>query len=322
MNEKYIPKIAIIGLGNIGLRHLESLSKSLFKVDIYLFDLNQEQVKDVVDNKKFDNENLTTYHVKDLNLLPEELELCIVATPSFNRLSIVTSLKSNIRFLLLEKVLATTLEELILFEDYSKNFESVYVNIPYYFEDIFDIILKSIPKPKKIVFEGGFFGIACNLVHLLDISEKLFQDQIIEITQKNHNLIWKEATRKGYYDLTGEIKLKLSDDREIKVISKDNNNTKIKIIIENESLSLNYDWGTGFLKQNNSTIVKKLITYQSSRTLEILKMLLNNQKPRVADINSAIRLHILLIKILQPSWDKFIENNIKLSSSDRKMLIT
>ena len=51
-------------------------------------------------------------------------------------------------------------------------------------------------------------------------------------------------------------------------------------------------------------------------------MLLNNQKPRVADINSAIRLHILLIKMLQPSWDKFIENNIKLSSSDRKMLIT
>ena len=322
MNEDYISKIGIIGLGNIGQRHLESLMQSSSKLDIYLYDLDINKVLDSIKKNNFKNQIIRLFHIKDLNLLPDELTFCIVATPSLHRLSTVLKIKSKIRYLLLEKVLTTTHEELNLFSKYSKNFDAVYVNIPYYYEDIFNKILSLMPEVKKIIFKGGFFGIACNLVHLLDISEKIFQGQILEFNQNETSLKWRKASRKGYYDLTGELNLKLPGGREIKIISKENSNTNINIICEDKSSTLFYDWESGYLKQNNSIILKNLITYQSSRTLEILDYLLNDKKPKVSDLNKAIRLHKHLINILQPSWDKFLKNNIQLPKDHNKMLIT
>ena len=322
MNEDKVPKIGIIGLGNIGQRHLQSLLQSSSRLDIYLYDLDKKKVKEFIGRIKFNTRVIKLFHIKDLGLLPHKLTFCIVATPSINRLSTVLKIKSKIRFLLLEKVLATTYEELTLFSKYRTNFESVYVNIPYYYEDIFNTILRLMPETKKIIFKGGYFGIACNLVHLLDISEKIFQDQIIEFKQNDFYLNWKKASREGYYDLTGEINLELPNGREIKISSEENNDTNIRILLKDKSLSFDYDWETGYLKQNNSIILKKLITYQSSRTLGILDDLLNDKKPKVSDLNKALRLHEHLIKILKPSWDKFLENNTKLSPENNQMLIT
>ena len=48
MNEDYISKIGIIGLGNIGQRHLESLMQSSSKLDIYLYDLDINKVLDSI----------------------------------------------------------------------------------------------------------------------------------------------------------------------------------------------------------------------------------------------------------------------------------
>ena len=322
MNKYYIPKIGIIGLGNIGQRHLQSLMKISSRLDIYIYDLDTNKVNEFIGKSKFNNKIIRLFDIQDLSLLPHQLTFCIVATPSINRLSTVLKIKSKIRFLLLEKVLATTYEELTLFSKYSNNFESVYVNIPYYYEDIFNAILTLMPEAKTIIFKGGYFGIACNLVHLLDISEKIFQDQIMEFKQNDIYLNWRKASREGYYDLTGEINLELPNGREIKISSEENNDTNIKIIFKDKSLSFDYDWETGHLKQNNSIILKKLITYQSSRTLGILDDLLNDKKPKVSDLNKALRLHEHLIKILQPSWDKFLGTNIKSSPENNQMLIT
>ena len=65
----------------------------------------------------------------------------------------------------------------------------------------------------------------------------------------------------------------------------------------------------GELFKNNTFYSKNIITYQSSRTLNILEDLLTGKSPKVSSLDNAIRIHNHLIDILQPSWNKYYEIN-------------
>lgn len=311
--------IAILGIGNIGARHLESIIESSLKINIYIFDIFEKRSKEVKSIYENIKANITIEAIKNIKELPEEINFCIISTPSVQRLNVLEQIDSKIKFLLLEKVLSSSKEELKIYKNINEQFDAIYVNMPYYFESIFQQINKYIPNPNKILFQGGDFGIACNLVHFLDISEKLFQKKISSFQQKNNNLLWKESRRKGFYDLTGEILIELSSREKIYMISDINPQEDLKILVSDELNEISYDWTSGKLFKNNNFITKNIIPYQSSRTLLILEDLLNGKSPKVSSLDNAIRIHYHLIDILQPSWNKYCELNNKLNN---KMLIT
>ena len=140
---------------------------------------------------------------------------------------------------------------------------------------------------------------------LADIAEKLIHKKISDFSQKNNTLLWKKAKREGFYDLTGEILLKLSSGEEIYIISEVEPQEDIKIIVSDEFNEIRYDWSSGKLFKNNTFCGKNIITYQSSRTLNILEDLLKGKSPKVSSLDNAIRIHHHLIDILQPSWNKY-----------------
>lgn len=318
--------LVIIGLGNIGIRHLQSLLKSKIPINIYLYDLNLNKAKNFIYKSSYEKSFLKIFLLKNINQIPPDITLCIVSTPSKNRISIFNELDKhkNIRFLLLEKVLSSSKNELNIFSKNQNNFEKIFVNMPYHFQEIFDLINKELPNAKEVTFKGNNFGIACNLVHLIDISEKIFQKKITSFTSKNKNLFWKESTRNGYYDLSGDIELTIPDGYKVNIISNKLGKSDIEIIVKNNFETIRYDWEKGCLIKNNSLISNTKITFQSSRTLDILLDLIAGDNPKVSTLENAIRIHYMLIDILQPSWDQFIRDNkqIALKCYENNMLIT
>ena len=208
-NNDYI-NIAILGIGNIGARHLESIIKTALKINIFIFDIFENRTKEVISLYQPLKRNINIKGIKNIKDLPNEIHFCIISTTATQRLNVLEQIESNIKFLLLEKVLTSSRKELKRYKSLSKKFEAVFVNMPYYYQNVFQKINKYISKPNKIIFQGGDFGIACNLVHFLDISEKLLQKKISAFKQKNNNLLWDKSRRKGFYDLTGEILIELS----------------------------------------------------------------------------------------------------------------
>ena len=315
--------IAILGIGNIGVRHLESIIKTSLKINIFIFDIHENRSKEVISNYQPLKSNINIQAIKNIKYLPDEVTFCIISTPALQRLNILKQIDSNIKFLLLEKVLTSSKKELKVYKSISKKFEAVYVNMPYYYQNIFQLINKYISKPNKIIFKGGNFGIACNLVHFLDISEKLFQKKISAFNQKNNNLLWKKSSREGFYDLTGEILVELSSGEKVYIISEVKPNNYLKIIVSDELNELMYDLSSGELFKNNTFCCKNIIPYQSSRTLNILEDLLTGKSPKVSSLDNAIRIHNHLINILQPSWNKFYEINCEFNNNlNEEMLIT
>ena len=320
--------IAILGIGNIGNRHLESLLKTNKSLDIYIYDIDKERIKNYIKKIKSDNQLVRIFGIYSIEDLPKEITLCIMATPAINRFSTLMTIKSNIRFLILEKVLSSSRKELKMFEEISLKYEKVFVNMPYYFQNVFKIIRNIVDNPQEIIFKGNEFGIACNLVHFIDISEKLLLKEVSILSQESSNLNWKESKRKGFYELTGNIKLKLISGENICLKSEPyfdkNFDTNMQIIVKSAREKIIYEWTTGDLSKNGYKISNNLIPFQSDRTNKILISLLNGEKPEIATLEKAIRIHYILLDVLEPSWHSFVDinENKKLGLNKNNMLIT
>ena len=111
-------KIIIIGCGGIGSRHLQALCKIDIPVNIFAVDISTKSLN----NAKKLVGKIINHNIKSLEFSKEipnnidEIDLCIIATSSNVRLSILKKLTSDysIKNLILEKVLFQSVEELDL----------------------------------------------------------------------------------------------------------------------------------------------------------------------------------------------------------------
>ena len=103
-------KVAVIGLGKIGCRHLEALFKSIFPIELYgidpqksSIDIARKSIEDLPANKYVKSVSIT----KELKQLPEALDLVVIATNSDIRLKVLSELldHSEVNFIILEKIL-------------------------------------------------------------------------------------------------------------------------------------------------------------------------------------------------------------------------
>ena len=303
--------VAILGVGNIGCRHLQSLMNTGFPINIYLYDIDLKRVENVVKEIElnYNNKNVKIFVIDSLIHLPNKIFLCILATTAISRLSTLIKVQSNIRFLVLEKVLTSSLDELQIYKNLTYKYEKVYVNMPYYFQDIFAQMFDLIINPKKVIFQGNDYGIACNFVHFIDIAEKLLSKKIVISNKIESEILWKESSRKGFYDLTGKIELELSSGEIIDIFCGKENKTDIQIKVLDNRNEFIYDWETGDLSKNGFKVLNNQISFQSERSIKILEDLLRNKEPQIASLGKAIRIHEILINVLQPSWNHYCEKN-------------
>ena len=74
--------VAIIGAGNIGIRHLQGLSQSRNFLKIYVVDTNQSSLDRAKKHYlEFARESkMIPSYISDITLLPKEIELVIIST--------------------------------------------------------------------------------------------------------------------------------------------------------------------------------------------------------------------------------------------------
>ena len=121
--------ILLIGAGGIGKRHLEALIKMDIEKNIYILDTSISVAKEIIKKYNFK-------FIKIIDRLidaPEIINICVVATTAKSRLLVISELiksKKYIKFLILEKVLCQSLEQLHEMKRLLnlRNIEKIFVN--------------------------------------------------------------------------------------------------------------------------------------------------------------------------------------------------
>lgn len=221
-------KIALIGAGQLGSRHLQGLKLSILQSEIWVLDNNLDSL--YIAKQRYEesplNINQTIHYVQFMDFLPNSLDLVIIATGSKPRFSILQKLLYSIKvkFLVLEKFLFTRITE---YEDAAKLFEKtsvkVWVNCPRrmydYYIKLNSMIDKSLSLQMK--YAAAHWGLCCNSIHMIDIFMMLSGEDSYTTDFTGLIPMILESKRTGYIELDGKIEIKTLNGSSLVLICRD-----------------------------------------------------------------------------------------------------
>lgn len=205
-----IHKVAVIGAGQLGSRHLQGLAACETPLTIYLVDpsaasleVARERFKLVPTNKLH-----TLLTVEAVKNLPVDLDCAIVACTADCRFQIYQDLLGLMDFgsILLEKVLFQDLDQYpqaAALDARSKTRTSVNLAQRYwpFFRTVRDEVRDK--SQLSITITGSNWGLGCNAVHNVDIAEFIWETSGKTTARLDRDL--QESKRPRCFEFTGKI---------------------------------------------------------------------------------------------------------------------
>jgi predicted dehydrogenase len=307
-----IPKIAVVGAGQLGSRHLQALAKSSLPIRIEVADVNEAALRTAKArlDQVGENTNLVgVTYLKTTDELDKNIDLCIVATNSDVRAHVLRRLltRNNIKYLILEKVLFQTEND---YETIGKLIAQkrvkAWVNCPRRVYPFYAEIGRMFDPGEKVFYEvhGGNWGLGSNAIHFIDHLAFLAGclDYSLDISGLDDRTL--ECKRDGFIEMSGTLRGTFSNGSEIVLHSKRTSSAPVTINIlgENCLAAIHEDQGEAWLaaKENNWKREKKhfRMPYQSELTHLIAQDILERGECGLTPFMDSVRLHLPLIKSL------------------------
>lgn len=302
-------KLAIIGAGQLGSRHLQGLKLSKLKLEIWVVDNNpiSLQVAQQRYEEYGENSNQTVYYVQSPEQLPSELNLVIIATSSKPRLGILKNLlaTSNVAKVIFEKFLFTGLTD---YDETTQilqaNHIKAWVNCPRrlfdYYEEIDTIIEKH--EPLVMEYTNSNWGLCCNSIHMIDIFMMLSGEKSYAADFSGIIPHVKNSKRNGYIEFDGIVNISTPNGSTLRLACLDNA-TKHLITIDNASNKIIVDETEKFMVINGEKFPIQM-KYQSQLTGAIVDEILLSGDCKLTDYTESANYHKVFLKGILDVYNK------------------
>lgn len=204
-------RIALIGAGQLGSRHLQSLAKLETPAEVVVVDPSAASL--AVAKERFGqipaNRNIASVSFVDsMDRMGNAPDLAVVATNADVRAGVVRKLLSMyaVPFLILEKVV---FQDPADFEDVSALMKAkgtkAWVNCPRRMYPFYRELRESLGRgPLRYVLQGGEWGLCCNSIHFVDHLAFLSGCADFDVSFSDRTELL-ENKRKGFYELAGDL---------------------------------------------------------------------------------------------------------------------
>lgn len=311
--------ILIAGAGQLGSRYLQGLSKSTLNLNIYVYDISEESLKraklrwdEVVTEQTHHKLHLLT----DFNQIPDKIQLAIISTNSFSRAELVSSLnkKCEIRFWILEKVLAQSVIQIHEIESTLVNAEGVWVNTPYRAMEWYSKIKNQIHIGTIFTAEirgGKTFGLACNAIHYIDLLCWISGESLVSSRIEGLENTWFKSKRVGFWDLFGTMSLQFSNGSIAQIHGETFAPSKITITISSDDEQWIIYESDGSAVRNDGLVINGRDEYQSEMTAPIVDSILLNGTCLLTPISESAAMHSVMFSSLFAHWNAVMPEKVK-----------
>lgn len=307
-------KIVLIGCGSIGSRHFQSLLELNLPAQYHLCDIHKDNIESTLNITKLKKPRyIFTY--MDINELPSDIDLLIIATNSNVRFDIIKKIYKNCtpKFLILEKFLFQNVNDYhYINELFNNSITKVWVNQNYTMQEGFTDIASYFFYSKKIIIEieGGNWGLCGNSVHYIDFFDYITgrKDKMYLKMAKFDSII--SSKRNKFYEIFGKIHIETVTGSLLKLYARKNAlSTNVKISISDEKNNkinikhINNDLLCKF-KINNKVFKKKYeIALQSKLSSIFAKEILTSGTCTLPSYSMSMRHHLLIIDKFKNYFD-------------------
>lgn len=305
MNKDDRLNIVIIGSGELGSRHLQSLLKVYPNSAYHLVDKSEESIAKCILRSKEIVSNFDCKIYSSLHTLPTKIDLAIIATTSIERKDLVADLCSNseVTHLILEKFLFPKIEEYKIVKNIlDQTSTTTHVNCPRRLFDGYRFIKQTLKGQncaiKSITIDGGNWNLASNAIHFFDLIS-YFCDDNVSVEFETMEVKAKENNYKGHFDLTGSISMRFNDIAVNVLCSEFNKNIEIKLQLDDNQVIVADEFSDTVSIDNVECSQKINMLFQSDMTGIVAKELFEYGTCGLIDFNKSSYLHIAFLKILQ-----------------------
>lgn len=302
--------IALIGSGELGSRHLQSLvginnaNVTVVEPSSTSVEITRQRILDLNLNERAD-----VFFVDNIKKLPSEIDFAIIATGAAPRLSILKRLlkHANVKYLLLEKVLFQSIEDYTEAKELiDNNNVKAWVNCPRRMFEFYASLKLKLNKSSPMVMEvnGGSWGLACNAIHFIDIFSFLTDSKVLTVTTDDLEQKIYPSKREGYIEIFGRLNVTFHDGHQL-ILNCSHDKVSMDINITNMDGEYKIDEAKGgILFNDEQTNIDVLIKYQSELSRLVVEGALIFGQSKLTDYDEACDQHIPLIQSLLSFYNR------------------
>lgn len=311
--------IAIIGVGQLGSRHLQGLAKISTEIAIQVVDPSLESLK--IAEERFNqippNKNVTSISfISSIVELTKKLDLVIIATNSDVRLPIVKELVTSkeVTNLVLEKIAFQSVED---FQEalslIQANKINAWVNCNRRMFEFYSQLKNELKSQKfSMSIQAGEWGLACNAIHYIDLFCFLSDSSDnLEIKLDFLDPKLYESKRKGFVELNGQLSARVGNNI-LNLFS--NSNSKAGALFTISASKANYiiDEASGLVQKADeqsewkfNSQINKIVSFQSELTNTLAENILLNNSCKLPTIEESYKLHAPFLQEVLLHINKF-----------------
>ena len=304
--------IILVGVGQLGSRHLQALSLLDTCHVINVVDPSEDSLRNA--QQRYGEVECGAPHVvRYLSSLDEitekNIDYVVISTNANIRFQVLKSLIKNfkIKNMLFEKVLFQEIDLYAQANSMLKDLEvNAWVNCPRrmypFYQRLKNKYLKA-DLPIHLSYSGGeWVGLACNTIHYLDILNFLSGEMLSQVNVSGLNEDIVESKRNGFVEFTGELVCSFSNGSVLSFNSIKGSDKKAVTKISQEGLDLYLNEISGDYKIYNDGVLAEDgimdVPYQSRLTNKVVNLIEQTGDCGLINFQTSISLHKPFIKAL------------------------
>lgn len=304
-----VHNLLLIGAGQLGSRHLQSLAKIDIPVSLQVVDPNGDQLN--IARKMFEEipEHINIKKVQfctSLRDIAHDIDLCIIATTADVRSETIKRVinTARIKYVIFEKVLFQSLEDydevekLLMREQIAS-----WVNCPRRMYPVYLKMKQYFQPGERLSYHvnGGDWGLACNSIHFIDQVMFLTGMNSYEVDISHLDREIYPSKRKNFIEFSGTLRINYSGGTELVLHSRRHSNSPPMFSILGETCHavIIESLGKVFLYQTDSppwSEIQFRIPYQSELTHLAAKEILSRGHCNLTEFGESLKLHKPMLK--------------------------
>lgn len=296
--------IVIIGAGQLGSRHIQSIKSTkhpcrLFVVDSFRESLDRTKI--IYDSTQVETLIQEVTYSEDMRSLPAVIDFLLIATGSRPRATIFKAITAQhvVKNIVFEKVLFQSEKDYMEVDDILKQKGiKAWVNCPRRMYEGYKIIKPLFDgKVVNMTVNGGEWGMGCNSIHFLDVYSFLTgqYDYTLNTGAVDQQII--ESKRAGYKEFTGSIRADYANGGTVVLNCSTSPIGHLVTIASNDAIcSISEIKKECWIKTGErDELIPFPVPYQSQLTSIVLDSILDNGTCELATYDESKKVHLPFI---------------------------
>ena len=307
-------KVIIIGVGKLGVRHLEAILISKIPTTIWVVDPNKESISIA---KQLTSNTEHSCSVNFCKIIPNKLnfDLAIIATNSKNRIEVAQELltRNSVNNLVLEKIVFPVSSHYVKFRNLMDGSKTTcFVNLPRRLFPHYNLIKEFTRNCKsfQVDISGSSWGMLSNTLHFVDLFHFLFQEECSFIDMNGLTNFFP-SKRDGYMEANGKIQLMFTNKGKVSIECTEGDFNGVSILLKFDGKEIEiYENLEGFMKFSWELAPRKIQLLMVKNTTSIIfKQLVEENRCDLPTYDEIYREHQLFIQELENKFQNDLTIN-------------